>query len=152
MRIGAPSAKRVIFGHGLGDTPHGWADVCNMWSKELPDVEFILPQAPTRPVTLNMGMQMPAWYDLPKLEDITSRLDVQAEGIDSAEETYQSLIENPAKTILAGFSQGAALALYTGLRWTAAGKEPLLGIMALSGYVPAARRIFEDIIHYRPKC
>ena len=59
---GKISRRRVIFGHGLGDTPHGWAEVCGRWQKSLPeDVQFILPASPIQKVTMNFGMKMPAW-------------------------------------------------------------------------------------------
>lgn len=55
-----PSAA-VVFLHGLGDTGHGWSDAMAMLAKGLPHVKFVLPTAASMPVTLNMGMRMPAW-------------------------------------------------------------------------------------------
>lgn len=123
LRVGPKnSLNRVIFGHGLGDTPHGWADVCHYWSKKLPHVEFILPQAPTIPVSLNHGMEMPAWYDidLPNRaseEDgaVNARLALAAPGIEDAVKTYMKEVLDPTRTVLAGFSQGAGVAMYTGI-------------------------------------
>jgi predicted esterase len=54
--------NQVIFMHGLGDTGSGWADIAKMFGPQLPHVRFILPTAPSRRVTLNMGMMMPAWF------------------------------------------------------------------------------------------
>lgn len=51
----------VVFLHGLGDTGHGWSDAMAMLAKGLPHVKFVLPTAASMPVTLNMGMRMPAW-------------------------------------------------------------------------------------------
>ena len=118
LRIGRSSANRVIFGHGLGDSPRGWADVCSHWSRELPNVQFVLPAAPMRQVTLNMGAEMPAWYDLPTFQELSkyaSRLDVDATGIEQAVQMFSEHVIDPERTVFAGFSQGAAVALYTGL-------------------------------------
>eukprot|EP00756_Hemistasia_phaeocysticola_P050686 Hpha_TRINITY_DN25881_c0_g1::TRINITY_DN25881_c0_g1_i1::g.19844::m.19844/K06128/LYPLA1; lysophospholipase I len=157
-RPGIPR-NRVIFGHGLGDTPHGWADVCQHWQHELLnkniDVEFILPQAPTQPVSLNFGMAMPSWYDIPAQHagGGKSRLEMEAAGIDQAVSTYLALAgwrfgdDNTAETqrvVLAGFSQGAAVALYTSLtyaisRINSEARAPfeLAGVLGMSGYLPA---------------
>ena len=55
--------------HGLGDTNQGWMDVGMHLHQQLPHVKFVLPNAPTMPVTLNMGMPMPSWYDITSLDD-----------------------------------------------------------------------------------
>ncbi|CAD7929711.1 unnamed protein product [Amoebophrya sp. A25] len=149
LRIGRNSANRVIFGHGLGDSPRGWADVCAYWSRELPNVQFVLPAAPMRPVTLNGGAEMPAWYDLPahsELAKYSSRLEMNVNGIEDALAMYSEHVVDPESTVFAGFSQGAAVALYTGMCAAivskAKGKKSVpRGILALSGYLPAAKAL-----------
>ncbi|CAH0482297.1 unnamed protein product [Peronospora belbahrii] len=63
----------VIFLHGLGDTGYGWSDAMANLSKELPYVKFVLPTASSMPVTANMGMKMPAWYDIKSLSRINGK-------------------------------------------------------------------------------
>ncbi|HUT42498.1 MAG TPA: carboxylesterase, partial [Gammaproteobacteria bacterium] len=99
-------------------------------------VRVVLPHAPERPVTINAGMRMPAWYDIEAL-GIGARED--AAGIRQSQQQLQALIEReidagiPSRRIvLAGFSQGGALVLHTGLRY----QQPLAGILALSTYLP----------------
>ena len=59
--------------HGLGDTNMGWAQQAMMLHQQLPWVKFVLPNAPTSPVTLNGGMAMPSWYDITDLTDRAGR-------------------------------------------------------------------------------
>jgi phospholipase/carboxylesterase len=102
---------------------------------ELPMVRFVFPNAPRRPVTVNGGMVMPAWYDIRGLGEQRGVED--ARGIRESAQAIAALIAReeergvPAsRIVLAGFSQGGALALYQGARHP----ESLLGIMVLSGY------------------
>eukprot|EP00392_Amoebophrya_sp_AT5.2_P007605 g7620.t1 len=149
LRIGRASANRVIFGHGLGDSPHGWADVCGLWSREISNVQFVLPAAPLRGVTLNGGAQMPAWYDIPTFETLAnfdSRLDMDAEGIDEAGAMYSEHVVEPERTVFAGFSQGAGVALYTGIcaaivHNSKNRRSVPRGILAMSGYLPATKAL-----------
>jgi len=60
----------VIFLHGLGDSGEGWAPVTKQLGQYLPHVKFILPNAPVQPVTLNLGMSMPSWYDIYSLSHL----------------------------------------------------------------------------------
>ncbi|CAD7924378.1 unnamed protein product [Amoebophrya sp. A120] len=165
LRIGRTGASRVIFGHGLGDSPRGWADVCGFWSREIPHIQFVLPAAPMREVTLNDGMLMPAWYDLPSQETLASydsRLHMDAVGIEEAVAMYSEHVLDPAQTVFAGFSQGAGVALYTGVSAAlvskARGRAGVpLGILALSGYLPATKSLLaladslrKDVIANKP--
>jgi phospholipase/carboxylesterase len=101
-------------------------------------VRFVLPHAPVRPVTLNGGMRMRAWFDIASLE----RHGAQDEaGVRAADAALRALIgrENErgvpsTRIVLAGFSQGGALALFTGTRYP----ERLAGVIALSCYLPLA--------------
>ncbi len=126
----------VIWLHGLGADGHDFEPVVAQLG--LPDtlaVRFIFPHAPSIPVSLNGGYIMPAWYDI-KHSDLGIEHDHT--GILNSARDIQLLIEQeemrgiPAKRIiLAGFSQGAAMALHVGLRQSTA----LAGVMALSGYL-----------------
>ncbi|CAE8653637.1 unnamed protein product [Polarella glacialis] len=127
----------VIFGHGLGDTPSGWLWQCQDLSQQLPWARFILPPAPIRPVSLNGGMPMPAWYDIHGLAD---RLLERAEGVEDSQATWGDLVEGQAsevgrdRVVLGGFSQGGAMALYTALHLD---MLPLVaGVVCMSGYLP----------------
>ena len=69
----------VIMLHGLGDTGNGWSEIASDFQSTLKHVKFVFPTAPSRPITLNMGMKMPGWYDIASLEDINQKED--AEGL-----------------------------------------------------------------------
>jgi len=128
----------VIWLHGLGADGHDFEPVVP--ELRLPPalrVRFVFPHAPVRPVTLNMGMRMRAWYDIVQLGG--GRED--DEGIPASQELTEALIVRgrergvaPDRIVLAGVSQGGAIALHTGLRHP----ERLAGILALSTYLPLA--------------
>jgi phospholipase/carboxylesterase len=127
----------VIWLHGLGADGNDFAGMAHELDlSNCPAIRFIFPHAPSRPVTLNEGYVMPAWYDVLS-RDMSSQQDDM--GIRASERAIVGLIERevargiPAKNIvLAGFSQGSAMVLHTGLRYP----QALAGIMALSGYLP----------------
>lgn len=131
----ASHTASVVMMHGLGDTANGFADVCHSLATELPHVRFVCPTAPTTPVTLNGGMAMPSWYDIIGLEDRSLE---SCEGIDASRDTVLELLEKEAalvgheRCVLAGFSQGGAMALYVGLQLP----KRLAGIASLSAYLP----------------
>ena len=113
-----PTALLIIM-HGLGDTADGFFDVANMWSRSLPHVKFILPTAPTTPVTMNMGMAMPSWYDIAGLDERTNEV---CEGITESRERIRRILEEEnegglpySRMAVSGFSQGGALSLFVGL-------------------------------------
>jgi phospholipase/carboxylesterase len=126
----------VIWLHGLGDTGHGWSQaVPELALPSTLAVRFLFPHAPSMPVTINQGYVMPAWYDL-RAADVTTRADLA--GVRASRERIEALIAAerargvPAsRIVLAGFSQGGVIALYTGLRHA----ERLAGIVGLSTYV-----------------
>ncbi|KAM6976612.1 LOW QUALITY PROTEIN: acyl-protein thioesterase 1 [Aplochiton taeniatus] len=133
-----PAARKataaVIFLHGLGDTGHGWAEA--FASIRTPHVKYICPHARIMPVTLNMGMAMPSWFDI-----IGLRTDAKEDvsGIKKAAEDINTLIDQEVKNgipsnriVLGGFSQGGALSLYTSLTT----QQKLGGIVALSCWLP----------------
>jgi phospholipase/carboxylesterase len=131
----------VIWLHGLGADGHDFAGlVPELDLSNCPPIRFVFPHAPSMPVTVNGGYVMPAWYDILG-PDLVSQQD--AAGIQASERAIVALIAQevargiPAERIvLAGFSQGCAMALHTGLRLP----QRLAGIMALSGYLPLADR------------
>jgi len=142
-----PSRAAVIWLHGLGADGNDFAGlVPELDLRGCPPIRFIFPHAPSMPVTLNGGYVMPAWYDIAGT-DLVSRQD--AAGIEKSERAIAALVEReiargiaPEHIVLAGFSQGCAMALHTGLRYP----QKLAGIMALSGYLPLADR-FADQRH-----
>ena len=127
----------VIWLHGLGADGHDFPPVVSQLG--LPanhGVRFVFPHAPAIPVTINGGMVMRAWYDILTL-DLERRID--AEGVRRSAEQAARLIAHEeeqgipsSRIVLAGFSQGGAIALYEGLRHP----SPLAGIIALSTYLP----------------
>lgn len=136
----------VIWLHGLGDSGAGFAPIVP--ALKLPtnhSIRFIFPHAPERPVTINQGYVMRAWYDI-KSMDLHNRADM--DGVLESEASIHQLIEEqinagiPAdKIILAGFSQGGVVTLFTGLRYP----KKLAGIMALSCYLPSADKLPENL-------
>ena len=129
----------VIWLHGLGADGNDFAPLAPQLNLAgCQPIRFIFPHAPSMPVSINNGYVMPAWYDI-KGADLVRMED--AAGIHTSALAIEALIANevargiPASHIvLAGFSQGCAMALHTGLRHG----EKLAGIMALSGYLPLA--------------
>lgn len=130
----------VIWLHGLGADGNDFVPIVP--ELNLPDTlctRFIFPHAPVQAVTLNSGMRMRAWYDIFDINFERPREDLA--GITASANLIIELITReksrgvPAsRIVLAGFSQGAAMALHVGLRYP----ETLAGIMALSGYLPLA--------------
>ena len=81
----------VVLMHGLGDSGDGLADLAEMWAKKLPHVKFILPTAEQRPVTLNGGMRMNAWYDIVGLDDRASE---SCDGIEASVDRIKTILHN----------------------------------------------------------
>jgi len=136
----APRAS-VIWLHGLGADGHDFEPIVP--ELRLPSsaaVRFVFPHAPVRPVTINNGMRMRAWYDILQFgggpEDEA--------GIRASEALTKELIKKedvPAnRVVLAGFSQGGAIALQTALRYP----ERLAGVLALSTYLPLAPALAKE--------
>jgi phospholipase/carboxylesterase len=130
----------VIWLHGLGADGNDFAGlVPELDLSGCPAIRFIFPHAPSLPVTVNGGYVMPAWYDI-RGADLLSQQDEA--GIRRSEQAIQALIAREIargiaadRIVLAGFSQGCAMALHTGLRYP----QRLAGIVALSGYLPLAQ-------------
>jgi phospholipase/carboxylesterase len=144
LETGARPAAAVLWLHGLGADGHDFEPVVPALG--LPasrPVRFVFPNAPQRPVTINMGMRMPAWYDILQLgggpEDEA--------GIRQSQAALEHLIARevgrgiPAnRIVLAGFSQGGAVALQTALRHP----QRLAGALALSTYLPLAATLAKE--------
>jgi len=136
-----PSAA-VIWMHGLGADGNDFVPIVNELDLAgAPGIRFVFPHAPTRPVTINNGYVMRAWYDISfgDLEGKTRRADEK--GVRESQAQIGELIAREqsrgiaaSSIVLAGFSQGGAIALHTGLRHP----ETLAGVMALSTYLPLA--------------
>ena len=144
MSSALPVTASVIWMHGLGADGYDFVDIIP--ELQLPrtlGVRFIFPHAPQRPVTINGGYVMRAWYDLlpSDASDIVVVGNEDDAGIRASEQAIRTLIQReitkgiPASQIvLAGFSQGGAIALHTGLRYP----QRLAGILGLSTYLPLA--------------
>ena len=135
----APAASLIVL-HGLGARGDDFVPVCQaMDLREVGGLRVILPQAPERPVSINGGYRMPAWYDI-GLDAAGQRVEDER-GLRESQRSIETLIARevergiPAsRIVLMGFSQGAAMTLMTGLRHP----QRLAGLVALSGYLPLA--------------
>ncbi|MBY5268639.1 alpha/beta hydrolase [Spiribacter salinus] len=140
VEVGPAGAKAsVLWLHGLGASGHDFEPIVpELGLPADAPVRFVFPHAPERPVTLNGGMVMPAWYDI---YGLTAGTPQDEQGLDEAAGWIAALIEREAergvpaeRLVLAGFSQGGAVALHAGLRFAGG----LAGIMGLSTYLPLA--------------
>ncbi len=135
----------VIWLHGLGADGNDFAPmVPELGLGNAPAIRFIFPHAPMMPVTINNGYVMRAWYDVSygDLEGKSRQADEK--GVRASQAEIEKLIARETargvaadKIVIAGFSQGGAIALHTGLRHT----DKLAGIMALSTYLPVAQTL-----------
>ncbi|MFI4939379.1 MAG: alpha/beta hydrolase [Burkholderiales bacterium] len=136
-----PSAA-VIWMHGLGADGNDFVPLVHQLNLQgCPGIRFIFPHAPLMPVTINGGFVMRAWYDILGA-DMVMREDEA--GLRKSQKSIEQLIANEKargiaadRIVLAGFSQGCAMTLQTGLRYP----EKLAGLMCLSGYVPIHRTV-----------
>ena len=131
IETGPNPTASVIWLHGLGADGHDFEPIVPELRLTKP-VRFVFPHAPIRPVTINQGMRMRAWYDIFQFGG--GREDDA--GIRASQKLIEGLIqkEQGKKIVLAGFSQGGAIVLQTALRHP----ERLAGVMALSTYLPLA--------------
>ncbi len=127
----------VIWLHGLGADRYDFLPVAEALQGALPHTRFVMPQAPTRAVTINGGYAMPSWYDILAMSPARA---INREQLEASAQQVIALIEaqrdsgiDPRRIFLAGFSQGGAVVLHTAfLRW----QGPLGGVLALSTYAP----------------
>ncbi len=142
----APQHHTVIWLHGLGADGNDFVPVVAELEKlGVTSCRFVFPHAPERPVTINGGMKMRAWYDITSLNFDDRKQDT--EGTKQSTKLVQGLIErenargiNTENIVLAGFSQGGAIALHAGLRH----EKKLAGIVALSTYLPLADTVADE--------
>ena len=136
----------VIWLHGLGADGHDFVPVVPELGLA-PDarIRFVFPHAPVRPVTINGGYAMPAWYDI---RDLTPEGRDDEPGFADARARIEGYIAaqlargiDSRRIVLAGFSQGGAVALHVGLRHA----QGLAGILALSCYLPLRARLATDL-------
>lgn len=139
----------VIWMHGLGADANDMMALVSQLSLQHA-VQHVFIEAPVRPVTINNNLPMRAWYDISGL-DFNSREDKK--GIVQSEAMIVQLIDeyiakgfSPERIFLAGFSQGGAMALLTGLRYPL----PLGGLLALSAYLPLASEPYAILHHALP--
>ncbi len=143
VELGADEADyAIIWLHGLGANGHDFEPIVP--ELKLPataKIRFVFPHAPSQAVTINSGIVMPAWFDIasPQLDHIEDEA-----GIRRSQQSLERLIERETgrgvpveHIILAGFSQGGAIALHTGLRYP----QPLAGILGLSTYLPLVQTV-----------
>ncbi|QXI23776.1 MULTISPECIES: alpha/beta hydrolase [Pseudomonas] len=132
-----PADACVIWLHGLGADRYDFLPVAEALQESLLSTRFVLPQAPTRPVTINGGYAMPSWYDIKAMSPARA---IDRDQLQASAERIIELIENErasgidaSRIFLAGFSQGGAVVLHTAfLKW----QGPLGGVLALSTYAP----------------
>jgi phospholipase/carboxylesterase len=132
----------VIWLHGLGADGHDFEPIVQ--KLDVPNVRFILPHAPEMAVTRNSGYIMPAWYDL---YGVTGSSKEDEDGIKNSQHYVNSLIQKELdkgiaaeRIVIAGFSQGGAIALHTALRYP----KKLGGVMALSTYLPVKAKLVTE--------
>lgn len=132
----APDAC-VIWLHGLGADRYDFLPVAEALQQVLASTRFVLPQAPTQPVTINGGFAMPSWYDILAMSPARA---INREQLEASAQQVIALIEeqrdsgiDPKRIFLAGFSQGGAVVYHAAfMRWAG----PLGGVLALSTYAP----------------
>ena len=150
IETGRNPAASVIWMHGLGADGNDFVPIVRELDLTgLDPIRFIFPHAPMRPVTINNGYVMRAWYDVSygDLEGRSKRADetgVRASQIEIARLADREVARgiSTRRIVLAGFSQGGAIALQTGLRYP----QPLAGIMALSTYLPCAESLSTEAV------
>ncbi|WP_278941268.1 alpha/beta hydrolase [Pseudomonas helleri] len=132
-----PADACVIWLHGLGADRYDFLPVAEALQETLLTTRFVLPQAPTRAVTINGGYAMPSWYDIKAMSPARS---ISEQELNESADTVVALIEaqksagiDASRIFLAGFSQGGAVVFHTAyLKWQSA----LGGVLALSTYAP----------------
>ena len=137
---GAEPVGTIIWLHGLGADGHDFEPIVPELGLPVP-LRFVFPHAPVRPVTINGGMAMRAWFDIVSLD---RNGDVDEQGIDESCAALDALVAaeiergmTPDRIVLAGFSQGGVIAMHTALR----AADDYAGLMVLSSYLPLVARL-----------
>ncbi len=145
ITTGPEPVAAVIWLHGLGASGNDFEPIVPELKlpPDLP-VRFIFPHAPARPVTINNGMVMRAWFDIREF-DLGKGIDIAEIEASGLQAMHLVAAQNEAgipagKIVLAGFSQGGAVALHAGLRYG----QRLAGVMALSTFLPAPERLADE--------
>jgi phospholipase/carboxylesterase len=141
-----PASASVIWLHGLGADGHDFVPIVpELKLPPSPGIRFVFPHAGVRPVTLNMGMRMRAWYDI---KTLTAEGRADEAGLRESIAVIEALIAAERsqgiaskRIVIAGFSQGGALALHAALRHSV----PLAGILALSAYLPLQATLANEL-------
>ncbi len=144
---GANPAGSIIWLHGLGADGHDFEPIVpELGLPESLPLRFVFPHAPVRPVTINAGMAMRAWYDIVSLDRDGP---VDEAGIRASAALLEGLIAREVergvpvgRIVVAGFSQGGAIALHTALRYP----ERLAGLMGLSTWLPLLSRFQAEVV------
>lgn len=144
VETGSKPTHSIIWLHGLGADGHDFEPIVpELVDATSPPIRFVFPHAPVRPVTINNGYPMRAWYDI---IGIDRRSAEDFAGMQASADAVKQLIEREKnagvpteRMVVAGFSQGGAMSLYIGTRL----EERLAGIVALSCYLPFARELAE---------
>src|SRR5258706_14471664 len=145
IQTGPRPDAAVIWLHGLGADGHDFEPIVP--ELRLPpalQLRFVFPHAPVRPVTLNRGLRMRAWYDILQLGGGAEDEAGIGESASAVERLIDQQIQqgiSTARIVLAGFSQGGAIALHLALRYPA----PLAGVLALSTYLPLPGKLKEEM-------
>ncbi|AXA56992.1 alpha/beta hydrolase [Pseudomonas thivervalensis] len=127
----------IIWLHGLGADRYDFMPVAEILQRTLTKTRFVLPQAPTQPVTINGGYEMPSWYDIRALSPARAideqQLEASAQRVIELIESQRASGIDASRIFLAGFSQGGAVVYHTAfVKW----EGPLGGVIALSTYAP----------------
>ena len=144
LETGVRPTHTILWMHGLGADGNDFVPIVDELG--LPSslhIRFVFPHAPMRPVSINRGLVMRAWHDY-DVVDPDSGVREEMASLRDSQRAIEALIDRelhrgiePGNIVLAGFSQGGAMALHTGLRYP----EELAGIMALSCYLPASQML-----------
>tara|TARA_Y100001936_G_scaffold249272_1_gene299199 strand:+ start:29141 stop:29824 length:684 start_codon:yes stop_codon:yes gene_type:complete len=145
IETGNKPTHSIIWLHGMGANGNDFVSIVQKLNLQSGiKTRFIFPHAPLQPISINNGTMMRAWYDISSL-DFSNNEDI--DGIHTSQHMIENIIDKekqsgikPENIVLAGFSQGGAIALHTGLRHP----NKLAGILVLSGYLPLANRIESD--------
>jgi predicted esterase len=150
---GGAAESAVIFMHGLGGSGSELRWMADLLKPKLPHTRFIFPSAPERPITVNGGMRMPAWYDIASLDAVLAQQD-DVKGLKRSAKLLRRLAEEQLaagvqRVAIGGFSQGGAVALFAALIESLDAR--VSAVVALSTYLPSrdklGKRLADSALH-----